>query len=180
VLTRAEATLTKERSYAYAAFETLQAKTPTTTRVSGVVVRGQGLSYTLTVGSVRTQVVRLHAATYVRKVPGRWARLRQAHRVADPVGTLDAVLRGLSAAVATAPSSVGRSVAGELQPAAAKAAGIPTDGTPAQAVVDIDPAGHVTRLTIHTATTAGTTHVAVTLDTRYSRFGAIRAITRPR
>jgi len=179
VLKRAETKLAAERSYAYAAFETVQAKTPTTTRVNGVVVRGQGVAYTLTVGSVRTQVVRLHGATYVRKLPGRWARLHTAHQVADPVRTLDAVLRGLSGAVATSPSTVGTSVAGQLPPAAAKSAGIPTDGTPAQVVVGIDPAGHVTRLTVHTVTTAGATHVAVTLDTRYSRFGDVRPIRKP-
>jgi len=179
VLTRAERTLAAQRSYAYTALETVQAKTPTATRISGVVVRKQGVSYTLTVGHVRTQVVRLRGATYVRKVPGRWAKLRTAHRVADPISTLDAVLHGLTGAVATGPSTVGTSVAGELPPAAAKAAGIPTDGTPAQVVLDLDPAGHVTRLTVHTATIAGAAHIAVTLNTNYSRFGRVRTIVKP-
>jgi len=45
--------------------------------------------------------------------------------------------------------------------------------------VTVDAAGHVTRVTLHTSTQAGTTPVAVTLVTSYSSFGRVPALRRP-
>jgi hypothetical protein len=184
VLSRAERQLAADRSYRFSATETVAAASASTTRVAGSVVRGRGVSYTLTVGRTTTQVVRLRGATYVRSVPGRWARLHKPRPVADPTGSLAAILGGLQgAAVATAqagPGTAVTTVAGELSAAAAKTAGVPTDGKPAQVTVTVDSRYRVTNVTVHTSTQAGSTAVAVTLVTSYSDFDRVPALRRPR
>jgi hypothetical protein len=172
---RAEAALVKVRSYRFDALETVKAGSSVTTRVAGSVVRAQGVAYTLTVGRTRTQVIRLHAATFVRKLPGRWARLQKARPVTDPTTTLSAVLRGL-----TGVRLVGaRVVDGTLPAAAASKAGIPTSGAPAQASLTFDAQGHVVRLVVHTTTTASARAVEVTLVTSYIAFDRVPALRAP-
>ena len=184
VLTRAKAALGAERSFRFDAVETVTASTPSTTHVAGAVVRDQGVTYTLTVGHTTTQVVRIKSATYVRKVPGKWARLTKPRPVADPSGTLRAILDGLAEGSVTARSTSApgatTSLAGTLTDAAAKSAGIPTGAQPAQVIVDVDGAGHVTRVTVHTVTQAGTSAVTVTLITSYSAFDRVPALRAPR
>jgi hypothetical protein len=179
VLAKAESTLAADASYRFDATETVAAKTPVTTRLVGAVVRRQGVSYTLTVGRTSTQVVRVKAATYVRKVPGKWSRLHTPRKVADPTASLIAVLRGLAGGSIASSTAQATTVAGTLSASAAKAAGIPAGTEPAQVTVGVDAAGHVTRLTVHTSTQAGTTSVAVTLVTSYSAFGRVPALRRP-
>jgi len=120
-------------------------------------------------------VVRVKGATYVRKVPGRWAKLQKPRPVADPTTSLDAILHGLT----DVRSVNATTVAGTLPPAAAKSAGIPTTSDPAQVTVTVDAAGHVTRVSVHTSTQAGTKPVAVTLVTSYSAFDRVPALHRP-
>ena len=182
LLSRAKTTLLAERSFRFDATDTVAAATPSTTHVAGAVVRNQGVSYTLTVGHTATQVVRIKSATYVRKVPGRWAKLTKPRPVADPSGTLAAILDGLTDGSITSTSGAGstESVAGALPDAAARSAGIPTGAQPAQVTVDIDGAGHVTRLTVHTVTQAGTSAVTVTLITSYTAFDRVPALRAPR
>jgi hypothetical protein len=146
-----------------------------TTHVSGAVVRNSGVSYALTVGHTTTQVVRIKGATYVRKLPGKWAKLQHPRPVADPTTSLAAILHGLTGVESVNATTV----AGTLPPAAAKSAGIPTGTEPAQVTITIDAAGHVTRVTVHTSTQAGTTPVAVTLVTSYSAFDRVPALHRP-
>lgn len=179
ILAKAQSTLAAETSYQFDATESVAAKTPVTTHLVGAVVRNQGVSYTLTVGRTTTQVVRITTATYVRKVPGKWARLKTPRTIADPTGSLLAVLRGLAGATVASTDATSTTLAGTLPATAAKAAGIPVNGEPAQVTVTVDPAGHVTRLTVHTSTQAGTTPVAVTLVTSYSAFGRVPALRRP-
>ena len=156
MLAKAAATLSKDSSYRFDAVETIAAKTPVTTHVAGAVVRIKG-------------------ATYVRKPPGKWAKLQKPRPVADPTTSLAAVLHGLTGVQSVDATTV----AGTLPPAAAKSAGIPTATEPAQVTVTIDVAGHVTRVTVHTSTQAGTTPVAVTLVTSYSAFDRVPALHRP-
>ena len=175
LLAKAATTLSADKSYRFDAVETVAAHTPVTTHVSGAVVRSSGVSYTLTAGRATTQVVRIKGATYVRKVPGKWAKLQKPRPVADPTTSLAAILHGL----ADVRSVNATTVAGTLPPAAAKSAGIPTTTEPAQVTVTVDAAGHVARVTVHTSTQAGTTPVAVTLVTSYSAFDRVPALRRP-
>jgi len=177
LLTRAQETLAAERSFRFDATETVTAKAATTTRVAGAVVRSQGVAYTLSVGHTTTQVVRLKTATYVRKVPGRWAKLTRPRPVADPVGSLAAILTGLTDARVSESTTT---VVGTLSATAAKAAGIPTSSQPPQVTVTIDEAGHVTQVTVHTVTQAGTSAVTVTLVTSYTAFDRVPALRAPR
>ena len=175
LLAKAETTLAADSSYRFDAVQTVAAGTPVTTHVSGAVVRNTGVSYALTVGKTTTKVVRIKGATFVRKLPGKWVRLQKPRPVADPTTSLAAILHGLTG-VQTVNAST---VAGTLPPAAAKSAGIPTGSEPAQVTVTVDAAGHVTRVTVHTSTQAGSTPVAVTLVTSYSAFGRVPALHRP-
>lgn len=174
-LHRAEQALAAVRSYRFDALETVAAAKPVTTRVAGAVVRGQGVFYTLTVGSSRSQVVRMRAGTYVRHLPGRWSRLHRPRAASDPTASLVAVLRGLTGVRFAAPGVV----TGLLPSAAATAAGIPTSGGPAQVSLTLDAQRHVTRLAVVTATTAAARRVAVTLITSYSGFGHVPALRAP-
>ena len=167
-----------ERSFRFDATETLATTTTSTTHVAGAVVRNQGVAYTLTVGHTTTQVVRIKSATYVRKVPGRWAKLTKPRPVADPTGTLAAILTGLSDTSVSGTTT--STVAGTLSTAAAKSAGIPTGPNPAQVTVTVDPTGHVTGVTVHTVTQAGTSAVTVTLVTSYTAFDQVPALRAPR
>ena len=178
VLAKASTTLAAEHSFRFDASETVTAKTPTTTHVAGAVVRDQGVTYTLTVGHTTTQVVRIKSATYVRKVPGAWARLTKPRTVADPSTSLAAVLTGLTDTKATAATPT--TVSGLMAPGVAKAAGIPASTQPAQVTVTVDAAGHVTAVTVHTVTQAGTVAVTVTLVTTYTDFDRVPALRAPR
>jgi hypothetical protein len=171
----AEGALVKERSYRFDALETVAAAASVTTRVAGSVVRAQGVAYTLTVGRTRTQVIRLHAGTYVRKVPGTWARLQKPRAVSDPTTTLSAVLRGLTG-VRLAGARV---VDGTLPAAAATKAGIPTSGAPAQVSLTLDAQSHVVRLVVHTTTTARARSIVVTLATSYTGFDRVPTLRAP-
>jgi hypothetical protein len=188
VLVKAASTLATEKSFRFDATETVAAKTPTTSNLAGAVVRDQGVTYTLTVGRTTTQVVRIKGATYVRKVPGRWAKLVKPRPVTDPTASLRAILTGLAdTSVATASLGAGTAtttVAGTLSATAARSAGIPVGAQPAQVTVSVDPAGHVTRVTVHTTTSvgtqAGTSAVTVTLVTSYTAFDRVPALRAPR
>src|SRR5437660_292833 len=83
-------TLSADSSYRFDAVETVAAKTPVTSHVSGAVVRNSGVSYLLTAGHTTTQVLRVKGATYVRKPPGKWAKLQKPRPVADPTTSLAA------------------------------------------------------------------------------------------
>jgi hypothetical protein len=175
LLAKAVTTLSADSSYRFDAVETVAAKTPVTTHVSGAVVRNSGVSYMLTAGHTTTQVLRIKGATYVRKLPGKWAKLQKPRPVADPTTTLAAILHGLTGANSVNATTV----AGTMPAAAAKSAGIPAGSEPAQVTVTTDAAGHVTRVTVHTSTQAGSTPVAVTLVTSYSAFDRVPALHRP-
>ena len=178
LLAKAQATLTAERSFRFDATETVTTSKSSTTHVAGSVVRNQGVAYTLTVGHTTTQVVRIKTATYVRKVPGRWAKLTTPRPVTDPVHSLAAVLTGH--ADTTVSGATTQTVAGTLSPSAAKSAGLPASSEPAQVTVTIDAVGHVERVTVHTVTQAGTTAVTVTLVTSYTAFDRVPALRAPR
>ena len=175
LLAKAETTLAADSSYRFDAVQTVAAATPVTTHVSGAVVRNTGVAYALTVGRTTTKVVRIKGATFVRKLPGKWVKLQKARPVADPTTSLAAILNGLTGVRSVDASTV----AGTLLPTAAKAAGIPAGSDPAQVTVTVDGAGHVTRVTVHTSTQAGSTPVAVTLVTSYSAFDRVPALHRP-
>ena len=175
LLTHAASTLAAVKSYRFDAVQTVAAKTPVTSRVTGAVVRNEGVAYTLTAGKATTQVIRIKAATYVRKPPGHWAKLAKPRPVADPTTSLAAILHGLTG-VRTVDAAT---VAGTLSDSGAKTAGIPTGSEPAQVTVTVDGGGHVSRVTVHTTTQAGTAAVAVTLVTTYSSFDRVPALHRP-
>lgn len=174
-LARAEETLRRDRSYHFDAVETVLAARPVTTRVTGTVVKASGVAYTLAVGRTRTQVVRVRSATYVRKVPARWSKLHRPTPVSDPTTTLTALLQGLTGA--TEPTT--NTVTGLLPAPAARAAGVPTAGAPAQVRITLDAAAHVTAIAVRTAVMVGANNVTVTLATTYSRFDRVKTLRPP-
>ena len=145
------------------------------THLTGRVERGVGVAYDLLSGAKHTQVVRLGAATYVRAVPGRWARLSHPSPTADPTAGLLAVLQGLTSVTQADVTTVH----GSLPAAAAKRAGIPTDGRPANVTVTTTLAGHVVTVSISTSSTVGTRSVTVSVVTTYGRFDRAPPIRRP-
>jgi len=165
------------RSYRFDVTERLVAASTQRSRLIGSVVRGHGLSYLLTVGGKRTQVVRLRRATYVRAVPHKWSKLHHSRRLLNPTATLLRILQALR------PEQVSRSprevvVHGQLAATAARLAGLPAN-TPALVTVTIDKRGRVVRLVIHSATQSGGQGVDVQLVSDYSGFGSVRPIRKP-
>jgi hypothetical protein len=120
-------------------------------------------------------VVRVHSATYVRKLPGRWAKLHRPSPVTDPTTSLSALLQGLTGVVMVDAHTVN----GALPVAAARAAGVPTAGPPAQVRVTLDSAAHVTAVVVRTSTIAAGKTVTVTLETTYSAFDRTRTLRAP-
>jgi hypothetical protein len=146
-------------------------------RLIGSVVRGEGLSYLLTVDGRRTQVVRLRRATYVRAVPHHWSKLRQSRRLLDPTATLLRILRALRAEQM---SRTGGDIVvrGSLAAPAARLAGLPAN-TPALVSVTVDRGARVRRLVVHSATQAGSQGVDVQIVSEYLDFGAVPRIQAP-
>jgi hypothetical protein len=162
------------RSFTFAATEILSGAASHATKVHGSVVRGQGVTYVLTANGRTSQVVRIAGATYVRPVPGHWSKLSKPRPVTDPAGTLLAVLRGLTQ-LSIRDAGGTRIVGGLLTSTAAKAAQLPVGPTPAQVAVTLDPAGHVTKLVVLTA--SGSTQI--TLTTTYGGFGKVKPLKPP-
>jgi hypothetical protein len=165
------------RSYRFDVSERLVAASTQRSRLIGSVVRGQGLSYLLTVGGKRTQVVRLRRATYVRAVPHRWSKLHRSRRLLNPTATLLRILSALR------PEQVSRSggdlvVRGSLAAPAARLAGLPAD-TPALVTVTVDRRSRVVRLVTHSATQAGSQGVDVQIVSDYRDFDAVPRIQAP-
>lgn len=173
-LARAEAAVGSTRSFTFVATEVLSGNASHATSVRGSVVRGQGVSYVLTANGRTSQVIRIAGATYVRPIPGRWSKLRKPRPVTDPAGTLLAVLRGLTQVSARSAGSA-QVVTGSLPATAAKAAQLPAGTTPAQVQVTLDPAGHVTKLVVTTASGA----TQITLTTSYANFGLVKPLKPP-
>lgn len=174
VVDRAIRRTTALRRYAFTATTTIAAARATTISLTGRVVRGQGLTYRLHSSQRRTEVVRLRHRTFVRRLHGHWHRLVHPRAITNPTASLVAVLRALR------PTDVsGRRVHGSLAAAGARAAGIPTDGSPARVTLTVDRHGRVVALGINTATKAGANVVSVNVHTAYSRFGHVPAVRRP-
>jgi hypothetical protein len=166
------------RSYRFSAtVVTATPKSRLTTTLTGTVVRGVGVSYSLASGGHRTQVIRVRRATYLRKVPGKWSRLRKPIPVSDPTASLLAILRGLATATASSASS-GTTVTGTLTRSASAAAKLPTGGA-STVIVVIGRDGRVDSVRVTVATTAGTAPVRVTSVTRFSGFDLARTVKAP-
>jgi hypothetical protein len=177
-LAQAQTTLRSDRSYRFDATVVIATTHSLAQRITGSVVRNQGVAYTFTSGRNREQVVRLRGATYVRVLPGKWSKLRKPRPVTDPTASLLAVLRGIQAPHVTGAGQV----TGVLDAAAAKTAGVPTvPGARAAVVVTLDAAHHVTRLTIDTKsrTTNATASVPIKVSTSYSAFNRVPALHKP-
>jgi hypothetical protein len=166
------------RQFTFAATTSVAAKQTVRTTLSGRVIRGRGIAYTLTVNGNRTQVVRISAATYVRPVPGNWSKLATPRAVAHPTATLLALLRRMTPTSVSHPAGRTR-VSGVLSSAAAKAVGVPSSGAPAHAAVLLDRSGRVLGAVLDGGTTAGGRPVQVSVVTHYGHFGHVRAIRRP-
>jgi hypothetical protein len=178
VLTLAARAAQAERSYSFVADERIAAGTSTTTHLTGRLVRGQGLAYTLTAQGRRTQVVRLKSVTYLRPVPGQWSRLHKPRHLVNPTSTLLAVLQRMAPTRLTTQGD-DRVVSGVLPIAAARGAGLPDLTAPPHVVVTVGRAGDVVGLRLSAETrTAGHT-VTIALRTSYGRFGKVAPIRRP-
>jgi hypothetical protein len=175
IVARAVAATRALRSYTFDATETVAANQQVHTHITGRVVRGQGIAYDLVTGARHTQVVRVTGATYVRAVPGRWARLAHPSQVADPTASLLTILAGMTALS----RSDATTVHGALPEPEAKKAGIPTDGRPAHVTVTTDRQGLVTAVDVSTSTAAGARSVTVTVITSYAGFDRATVIRRP-
>jgi hypothetical protein len=153
------------------------ATTKLRTHVSGSLVRGQGITYRVTVGSRTTQFVRLRSATYVRVVPHRWSRLLHPRRLLNPTATLQQILRDLRP-TGLATSHGITAVHGVLTAAAARAAGLPAT-RPAEVTATIDPQGRVIGIALSTSTRAAGHDVTVRLRTSYDGFDKVSRIRKP-
>jgi len=169
--------MSRVRSYRFVADEQIMATTRLRTHVAGSLVRGQGISYRVTVGKRTTQVVRLRTATYVRTVPHRWARLLHPHRLVNPTATLQQILHDLRP-TGLATSHGITAVHGVLTAAAARAAGLPAT-RPAEVTVTIDPHGRVIAVEVGTTTRAAGHDVTVRLRTAYDGFDKVSRIRKP-
>ncbi|HET7310228.1 MAG TPA: hypothetical protein VFJ17_02765 [Mycobacteriales bacterium] len=170
-------TMRSVRSYRFAVDERLVAASASHSRLVGSVVRGQGLTYRLSVGSKTTEVVRLRSATYVRVVPHRWSRLFRPHLLADPTASLFQILNAM-VPVALAHSNHILAVNGPLPVTAARAAGLPAT-KPAEVTVTMDGRGRVIALDVATTTQASGRDVKVSLRAAYSGFGQVPRIRKP-
>ena len=176
---RAIASTRRLREYAFAATTSVGSTRPTRSRLEGRVVRGQGLTYRLSVGGVQTQVVRLRHVTFARKVPGKWARDHPPNSNVNPTATLLALLRGFAPSGDVEGRQRVRAIRGTVQAAAARAAGLPDPVGVVRAVLGVDGRGRVVGRLVRTATAVGDRAVAVVISTTYSRFGDVPAIRRP-
>jgi hypothetical protein len=166
------------REFAFTASTTLAANQTVRTTLTGRVIRGKGIAYRLTVGQKKTQVIRVRSGTYVRPVPGTWSKLTTPKAIVNPTATLLALLKEMTPTGVSHPSGNTR-VDGVLAAGAAKAVGIPATGTPADAVVLIDPHGRVIAVTLRGAATAGSRVVHVSVISRYSHFRHVQPIHHP-
>jgi hypothetical protein len=166
------------RSYAYAAATTLAAKKPVHTRILGRFVRGQGIAYRFVVDGKRSDVVRTRNATYVRRHPGGWSRLRHPKTALDPTASLLAVLRGFEATGLTHTDGTTR-LDGKLPVEALKRADLPEDGASADAHLLLDARHRIVGVVISSGATVGTRAVTVTIRSSYSRFGHVAPVRRP-
>lgn len=171
----AKSVLATVQSYRFDAAQTITGTHTVTTREAGSVVRAQGVAYTLTAGRVHTQTIRLRTATYVRSLPGHWVRAHSTASVADPTKTLAQVLDD----VVNVRSTFGHSVLAQLPATAAATLGVPTVATPVQVTFTFDAAGHVTLLSMLTATSVHGQTIPVTLVTTYSAFDRVPALRAP-
>jgi len=178
VLNRAEQVAAATRSYVFAADTTFVAASRLQTHIVGRVVRGQGLAYSLTVRSKRTQVVRLRSITYVRVVPHRWSRLKP-HSIVNPTTTLLAVLRALSPTDVTDGGHGKRVVHGTLDAAAAQAVGLPKGAQKVTVTVIVDRTGHVIALVMNTTVPVSSRVLKVDVRTSYGAFGHVAPIRKP-
>jgi hypothetical protein len=179
VIGQAVAAVGRLRSYRFTASTTVAARQSVRSVLAGRVVRAEGIAYRLHVGHQTTQVVRTVRATYVRRAPGGWSKLRHPRPVVNPTASLRAVLLGLTATKVSAVGAGGHRVQGSLPSAAARKAGIPTDRRPADVVVTLDRRARVVGLTISTSTNAGTHSVTVTVRSVYSGFDRVARIVAP-
>ncbi|HEU5034964.1 MAG TPA: hypothetical protein VFT62_09445 [Mycobacteriales bacterium] len=166
-------------SYAFTAQTTVAARHQVRTTLTGRVVRGEGVAYRLRVGHRRTEVVRTRRATYVRKLPGQWARLAHPRAVTNPTATLLALLRGMTAVEVRGGPAGSKQVRGRIDPPTARAAGIPADGRPAEVAVTLDRHAHVTAVVVRTGTQAGRHAVTAVVHTSYRGFDHVSAIHPP-
>lgn len=164
--------------FAFVASTTLAANQTVRTTLTGRVIRGEGIAYQLKVGDRKTEVIRVHSGTYVRQVPGKWSKLATPKAIVNPTGTLLALLKEMTPTGVSHPSGNTR-VDGVLPASAAKAVGIPTTSSPANAVVLINRRGRVIAVTLRGSATAGSRVVHVSVISRYSRFGHVAPIHHP-
>ena len=164
--------------FAFTASTTLAANQTVRTMLTGRVIRGKGIAYQLKVGNRKTEVIRVHAGTYVRQVPGKWSKLVKPKAIVNPTGTLLALLKEMTPTAVSHPSGNTR-VDGVVAAASAKAVGIPATGSPANAVVLINKRGRVIAVTLRGTATAGSKVVHVSVISRYSHFSHVRPIHHP-
>jgi hypothetical protein len=177
-LQKAVTTTRAIHQFSFAASTTLAANQTVHTTLTGRVIRGKGIAYQLKVGNRKTQVIRVHAGTYVRQVPGTWSKLATPKAIVNPAGTLLALLEKMTPTGVSHPSGNTR-VDGVVPAAAAKSVGIPATGAPAHAVVLIDRHGRVIAVTLRGTATAGSKVVHVSVVSRYSHFSHVKPIRHP-
>jgi hypothetical protein len=167
------------REYAFDATTSVGSTQSTRSHINGRLVRDQGLAYEVVVGKKRTKVVRLRHVTYVRQLPGEWAKLRKRTAIVNPTASLLALLRGITPTERRLPGDGGAVLRGTVRPAAAQAAGLPDSTGAIRALVSMDKRRRVVALIVRIDTVAGDSSVAVSIQTTYGRFGAVPAIRRP-
>lgn len=163
------------RSYAFSSVASVGGDR---TSVTGKATLPSDVTYVLTKGKSKQQVVRVAGTTYLRSLPGSWQRLRQAQKAGSPLAGL---LSALNSAEALTLDASGRHLAGTIAPARAASAGLVKArlSTPVTVTFVLDGAGRVSAFDLRTDVHTAARTVPLTEHTSYDRFNRTPKVTAP-
>jgi hypothetical protein len=180
LLAHAAAVTAALHSYAFGSTETFVASGQSrSAQVTGRVMLPNALSYVLSSGANHTEVIKLRGTTYQRRAGSPWHKNATTGSNGSPLTSLLAILRTLTPNPST---TGGNQVSGTLTQNQARAAGLlGTDVTaPVTAIqLDLDTAGHITRLQITSHGTRGSRPLSLTQTVTYTSFDHAAPIVAP-
>ncbi|MHB1473037.1 MAG: hypothetical protein ACYCV4_05310 [Dermatophilaceae bacterium] len=174
-----ERALTATKALRSYAFDSVAALGADVSRVTGRTVLPDAVSYQVTKGTHRQQVVRVRNATYVRVVPGAWKKLAKPSPAQPPLAGLVAALTQASGLKLDA---AGTTLSGTISASAASKAGLLTAGSSDVALpltFTLDAQGHVTRFTLVARLAIAGRTVTLNETTNYTTFDQATPINPP-
>jgi hypothetical protein len=176
---KAEAVTKALRSYSFRASQNLSGSAkPQQTVLTGRAIRPGSVAYDLTVGGKAQQVIKIAGHTFVRVPPAAWKALTKPGPTVDPIASLLPLLSSLHQPTLTGRTLTGTVPASVLSQAGLAPAGAaPAASTPVRLI--LDPAGHVTSVTLRLTLKAGTQTLVLDEATSYAQFNKAAAIKAP-